>query len=80
MAVVADFKASSLFGKLALVLLLLASICIGIALTCPGWGEGGKLADGFNFHWSLWRICLDADHVVGCDMLDGTPNSKKHSY
>lgn len=76
MGVVDGFKSASIFGKIAFILLAVASFCITIAFTCTGWGESNENAgSGFQMHWGLWRRCTEEETSTSpCSPLDGWAN------
>lgn len=76
MGVVDGFKSASIFGKIAFILLAVASFCITIAFTCTGWGESNENAGGgFQMHWGLWRRCTEEETSTSpCSPLDGWAN------
>lgn len=78
MGVVDGFKSASIFGKIAFILLAVASFCIIIAFTCTGWGESNEnVGSGFQIHWGLWRRCTENEISSSpCSPLDGWANGK----
>lgn len=70
MGAVEGFKGSGLFAKLALVLLLIATLFTWIAYTCTGWGEEKRS----GMHIGLWRICSSNHYTPGCSPTDGWAN------
>ncbi|KAK3093885.1 hypothetical protein FSP39_021466 [Pinctada imbricata] len=74
MSVLDDFKGASIIGKIALILLLVASFCVCIAFTCTGWGGEDAYSVSQKTYWGLWRRCVDTNVVSPCVNLDGTPN------
>ncbi|XP_045185708.1 uncharacterized protein LOC123543700 [Mercenaria mercenaria] len=73
MGVVDGFKGAGLFAKIALVLLLIATLFVWIAYTCTGWGEAKSGAND-GTHIGLWRICSDNKYTPGCSQTDGWAN------
>lgn len=78
MGVVDGFKSASIFGKIAFILLAVASFCITIAFTCTGWGESNEnVGSGYQIHWGLWRRCTENEISSSpCSPLDGWANGK----
>lgn len=76
MGVVDGFKSASIFGKIAFILLAVASFCIIIAFTCTGWGESNTtVGGGYRIHWGLWRRCTEEEvSTAPCNPLDGWAN------
>lgn len=76
MGVVDGFKSASIFGKIAFILLAVASFCIIIAFTCTGWGESNTtVGGGYRIHWGLWRRCTEEEvSTAPCSPLDGWAN------
>ncbi|XP_045185698.2 uncharacterized protein LOC123543691 [Mercenaria mercenaria] len=73
MGVVDGFKGAGLFAKIAVVLLLIATLFVWIAYTCTGWGEA-KSGTADRIHIGLWRICSDNKYTPGCSQTDGWAN------
>lgn len=75
MGFVNGFKASGLFAKMALALLIVSCVFAWIAYTCTGWGEERDS----GVHYGLWRICSNDKYVSGCFPTDGWANGKTTS-
>jgi hypothetical protein len=81
MGVVDNFKSASVFGKVAFILLFIATFFILIAFTCTGWAESNETyGGGYKIHWGLWRRCSNQEYTSAagtvCIPLDGWANGE----
>ena len=74
MTVIEDFKSASVWGKLAFILLAVASGFASIAFTTTGWGSGTTVGTSNAVFLGLWRECGNADIIGGCTQVDGWAN------
>ena len=75
MKVIDDFKAASIWGKLALIFLAIASLFSSISFTTTGWGSYTNIATSVSTYQGLWRICGSTNQITGgCQHIDGWAN------
>lgn len=74
MGVVDDFKGTTIFCKVAFILLFIATLFTYISYTTTEWVYDDIGADAL--HYGLWRICGEAELPGACSHIDGWANGK----
>ncbi|XP_076098315.1 voltage-dependent calcium channel gamma-5 subunit-like [Mytilus galloprovincialis] len=72
MGVVDDFKGTTIFCKVAFILLFIATLFTCISYTTTEWVYDDIGADAL--HYGLWRICGEAELPGACSHIDGWAN------
>ncbi|KAK6182770.1 hypothetical protein SNE40_010380 [Patella caerulea] len=82
MGIKEEFTGTSLLGKIAFILLLVANFCNWIAFCTTEWGKRyiNNNNDDIYAGYGIWRICGNQEVTSGCSRTDGWALSECVSY